>query len=66
MRVLITTPSAWGHLQPMMPLAKALGSRGHELRWATAADSFDWIADAGLRPFAAGISQQALQGPARR
>jgi hypothetical protein len=60
MRVLITTPSAWGHLQPMMPLAKALQARGHELRWATGSDSCNWIADAGLSPVAAGVQQQEL------
>jgi hypothetical protein len=41
-RVLITTPSAWGHLQPMMPLAKALQNRGHEVRWATGPGSCGW------------------------
>ena len=45
----------------MMPLAKALGSRGHELRWATGADGCDWVADAGVVPFAAGVTQQTLQ-----
>ena len=62
MRVLVTTPSAWGHLQPMVPLAKALVARGHELRWATGADSCDWIAAAGVVPFAAGVTQQATAG----
>lgn len=61
MRVLITTPSAWGHLQPMMPLAKALQGRGHDLRWGTGADSCGWIAEAGVSPVATGVPQQALQ-----
>jgi len=60
MRVLITTPSAWGHLQPMVPLAKALQARGHELRWATGADSSDWLAGVGVPPVSAGIRQQDL------
>lgn len=60
MRVLITTPSAWGHLQPMVPLAKALQARGHELRWATGPDSCDWLAGVGVPPVPAGIRQQDL------
>jgi UDP:flavonoid glycosyltransferase YjiC (YdhE family) len=34
MRVLVTTPAGLGHIHPMVPLARALVSRGHELRWA--------------------------------
>ena len=36
-------------------------SRGHELRWATGADGCDWVADAGVVPFAAGVTQQTMQ-----
>jgi len=34
MRVLITTPAGLGHIHPMVPLARALAVRGHEIRWA--------------------------------
>src|SRR4051812_30019539 len=34
MRVLVTTPAGLGHIHPMVPLARALRHRGHELRWA--------------------------------
>jgi UDP:flavonoid glycosyltransferase YjiC (YdhE family) len=34
MRVLVTTPAGLGHIHPMVPLARALALRGHELRWA--------------------------------
>lgn len=60
MRVLITTPSAWGHLQPMMPLVKALQRWGHEVCWATGPDSCGWVNAAGVRAVAAGVEQQAL------
>jgi UDP:flavonoid glycosyltransferase YjiC (YdhE family) len=60
MRILITTPSAWGHLQHMVPLAKALQDRGHEVRWATGADSCSWLSDAGLSPVPAGLVQTEL------
>lgn len=60
MRVLITTPSAWGHLQPMMPLVKALQRQGHEVRWATGPDGCGWVNAAGVQAVAAGVEQQAL------
>src|SRR5688500_4949381 len=34
MRVLVTTPAGLGHVHPMVPLARALARRGHEVRWA--------------------------------
>jgi UDP:flavonoid glycosyltransferase YjiC (YdhE family) len=34
MRVLVTTPAGLGHIHPMVPLARALARRGHEVRWA--------------------------------
>jgi UDP:flavonoid glycosyltransferase YjiC (YdhE family) len=34
MRVLVTTPAGLGHIHPMVPLARALAGRGHEVRWA--------------------------------
>jgi UDP:flavonoid glycosyltransferase YjiC (YdhE family) len=34
MRVLVTTPPGLGHIHPMVPLARALAHRGHEVRWA--------------------------------
>ena len=56
----MTTPSAWGHLQPMMPLANALQRHGHEVRWATGPDSCGWVNAAGVHAVAAGVEQQAL------
>ncbi|MDQ4099323.1 MAG: glycosyltransferase [Chloroflexota bacterium] len=34
MRVLVTTPAGLGHIHPMVPLARVLAHRGHEVRWA--------------------------------
>jgi UDP:flavonoid glycosyltransferase YjiC (YdhE family) len=34
MRVLVTTPAGLGHVHPMVPRARALARRGHEVRWA--------------------------------
>jgi UDP:flavonoid glycosyltransferase YjiC (YdhE family) len=57
MRVLITTPSGLGHVLPMVPLARAIQARGHEVVWATAADTRSWVEDAGVPTVAAGIVQ---------
>ena len=35
MRILFTTQPAYGHFRPLLPLANALRSRGHEVRVAT-------------------------------
>ena len=35
MRVLFTSTSGWGHVHPMVPLAKAFLDRGDEVLWAT-------------------------------
>jgi MGT family glycosyltransferase len=35
-RVLIATTPAMGHISPLVPLAKALVGRGHDVRWYTA------------------------------
>lgn len=55
MRVLITTPSGLGHVLPMVPLARAVRARGHEVLWATAADTCSWVEDAGVATVAAGM-----------
>jgi UDP:flavonoid glycosyltransferase YjiC (YdhE family) len=39
MRVLFLTTPAQGHFHPMGPLARALAQRGHEVAFATGADS---------------------------
>lgn len=79
MRVLFTSMSGLGHIQPMLPLALALTDRGHELLWATAADAHPRLArhdiataEAGI-PLAAALAQvrerfpqvEQLRGDAR-
>jgi UDP:flavonoid glycosyltransferase YjiC (YdhE family) len=56
MRVLITSFSAYGHLQPLLPLAKALADAGHELAIATGSDLRPRAEAAGFPAFDAGIS----------
>ncbi len=56
MRVLITSVSAYGHLQPLIPLAKALVEAHHEVAIATGPDLIPRAEAAGLTAFDAGMS----------
>lgn len=62
MRVLITCVSAYGHLQPMIPLAKALADAGHEVAIATGSDLRSRAEAAGFRAFEAGLDLEAAYG----
>ena len=46
MRLLFTSVSAIGHVNPMIPLALALKERGHEIRWV---DGARRLPEAGVR-----------------
>jgi UDP:flavonoid glycosyltransferase YjiC (YdhE family) len=55
MRVLITSVSGYGHLQPLLPLASALADAGHEVAIATGSDLRRRAEAAGFPVFDAGI-----------
>jgi hypothetical protein len=55
MRVLITSVSAYGHLQPLLPLAKALTDADHEVAIATGSNLRLRAEAAGFPAFDAGI-----------
>jgi UDP:flavonoid glycosyltransferase YjiC (YdhE family) len=55
MRVLFTTTSGRGHFQPMLPLARALASTGHDVRWAAAEEVCPILRDKGFDALPAGI-----------
>ncbi|MFL6206428.1 MAG: glycosyltransferase [Acidimicrobiales bacterium] len=44
----MTTPAGLGHIYPMVPLARALADRGHEVRWAVPAPAAPEVAQRGL------------------
>ncbi len=46
-----------GHINPLVPLARALAARGHEIRWATAPDGCARVERAGFDAVPAGITQ---------
>ena len=61
-RVLFTTPAALGHLHPMVPLARAMAARGHEVLWAVPNDGVEHVERTGIRAVPtgqAGLTQVA-------
>jgi UDP:flavonoid glycosyltransferase YjiC (YdhE family) len=48
LRVLFTTTPGWGHIYPMVPLARAFIERGDEVSWVAPREAWPWLAEAGL------------------
>ena len=65
MRVLVSSTPGYGHVLPMVPLARALVAAGHDVLWATAADAAQRVAAAGIEVTAAGRTEAQL-GDVRR
>lgn len=57
MRVLFTSPPGWGHVHPMVPLAKAFLERGDEVGWATAAEVGPRLERDGFHALGAGLGE---------
>ncbi|MEA2390313.1 MAG: hypothetical protein QOK31_422 [Solirubrobacteraceae bacterium] len=66
MRVLFTAHDAYGHVLPMVGVARALADGGHEVRVATGATLCSTVASLGLSPVRAGMSDEAMVAEARR
>ena len=60
MRVLVTSTPGYGHILPMVPLARALLAAGHEVLWATAADACSRVAAAGIEVTEAGRTDEQM------
>jgi UDP:flavonoid glycosyltransferase YjiC (YdhE family) len=56
MRVLVTSPAAYGHIHPMIPMARALLERGNEVLWAVPTDGVALVERAGIPVAVAGAS----------
>jgi UDP:flavonoid glycosyltransferase YjiC (YdhE family) len=54
--VLVTSTPGIGHLQSVMPLARALRDAGHEVLWATAPQSCDEVSERGFAVAPAGMN----------
>jgi len=61
-RVLVTSPATLGHVQPLVPLARALRDTGNEVLWAIPADGVAEIHRRGLT--AADVAAALPIGPA--
>ena len=49
LKVLVTTSAGTGHIHPMVPLARALVARGHDVLWALPDRSVGHVVQAGLQ-----------------
>jgi len=65
-RVLFTAHGAYGHVQPLIGVARALVSDGHDVLFATAADVGPLVASHGIDAVAAGMADEELVAAARR
>ncbi|MFA6577216.1 MAG: hypothetical protein WCS84_17465, partial [Nocardioides sp.] len=61
MRVLFSSTSGYGHVFPMLPLAKAFASAGHDVLWATSVAAGETVAAAGIATAPAGADGAELQ-----
>jgi len=59
MRILVTSTPGSGHIHPVVPLAAALQDAGHEVMWATAAESCPRVERYGFRTVPAGLGVTA-------
>ncbi|MGA7988467.1 MAG: glycosyltransferase [Candidatus Dormiibacterota bacterium] len=61
MRVLFSSTWGLGHIYPLVPLARAFAAAGHDVLWATSADSCERIVAAGLDARPAGLAGARLR-----
>ena len=57
MRVLFTVTPSWGHIHPMVPLARALADGGDTVLWATAREVIPRLEREGFQTATAGLSR---------
>lgn len=65
LRVLCTSTPGIGHVGALAPVARALRDRGHDVRWAIAADGGAAVGDMGFEWSPAGLSAAARRESAR-
>ena len=66
MRVLFTTPAGLGHIHPMVPLARAMVARGHDVLWAVPSDGVGLVERTGIRAVGAGPPELTRPAEVRR
>ena len=60
MRILFSSTWGYGHIFPMVPLARACAALGHDVRWATSVDGCAHVAAAGINAVPAGLSRESI------
>jgi UDP:flavonoid glycosyltransferase YjiC (YdhE family) len=63
MRVLFTAVPYWGHVTPMLPLARAFADAGAEVVWATGEPAAGRLRAAGFTAVVAGVPEAAAVSP---
>ena len=61
MRVLFSSTFGYGHVLPMLPLARAFRSSGHDVLWATSAQATPHVAVTGIATAPAGLTGDELR-----
>lgn len=61
MRILFSSPPAVGHIHPMLPLARELQARGHDVRWATGRNYVEHLQRAGFQVHESGLDNLELR-----
>jgi UDP:flavonoid glycosyltransferase YjiC (YdhE family) len=56
MRILFTSTAGWGHVHPMIPLAKAFVDAGEDVLWATSAEGCERLVREGFAAAPCGLS----------
>ena len=62
MRVLFTSPAGLGHIHPMVPLARAVAGRGHDVLWAVPPRGVEHVERTGIRAVPAGPAEAFYPG----
>jgi UDP:flavonoid glycosyltransferase YjiC (YdhE family) len=68
-RILVSSTAGYGHVLPMLPLARAAVAAGHDVLWATGADACEVVGAAGIAATPAGLTNAKvapLRAAARR
>ncbi len=60
MRVLFSSTSGYGHVFPMLPLAKAFAAAGHDVLWAISESSRRLLEGTGIETAPSGLAGEAL------
>jgi UDP:flavonoid glycosyltransferase YjiC (YdhE family) len=65
-RILFSSLGLVGHIHPLVPLAMALRTRGHDVCWATGPAGCERVKRAGFDAVSAGLSQAERWAQYRR